>query len=64
MTTDGSVLERGHLTVLAVVPVWEWTIIYPRASIFLDERDHSRSKSFVREGGCRPELPICRGKYR
>jgi len=53
-TDDGSVLERGHLTVLAVVTVWEWTIVYPRASIFLDERDHSRSKSFVREGGCRP----------
>jgi len=63
-TDDGSVLERGHLTVLTVIPVWEWTIIYPRASIFLDERDHGCSKDFVGEGGCCPELPICRRKYR
>ena len=62
-TNDGSVLKRGHLTVLAVVPIWEGTIVYPRAGIFLDERDHGRSKDFVRQGGCRPELPIYRRKY-
>ena len=63
-TDDSSVLKRGHFTVLTVVPVWEGTVVYPRASVFLDECDHGCAKGCVREGGCRPELPICRGKCR
>ena len=65
-TNDGSVLKRGnrHLAILAAVPVWEGTVVYPRASIFLDERDHGCSKDFVRDGGCRPELPIYQWEYR
>ena len=63
-TNDCSVLKRDHLTVLAAVPVWEGAIVYFRASVFLDERDHGGPEGFIRQGGCRPELPICWGRCR
>ena len=61
-TNDGPVLKCDHLPVLTAVPVWEGVGVQPRASVFLDERDHGGSEGLVRQGCCRPELPICRKK--
>jgi len=57
-TNDRSVLERDHPSGLAVVHVWEGTVVYPRTSVLLDSRNHGTSKVSVRKGGCCPELPI------
>lgn len=62
-TDDGSILERGHLAGLAVVPVWERGVVCLRARVFLDERNHPGTEGFIRQGCCCPELPICGGKY-
>ena len=55
---DRSVLERDHLAGLAIVPVREGTIVYPRTGVFLDSRNHGASKVSIRKGGCCPELPV------
>ena len=57
-TNDSPVLGRNHLPLLAVVPIWEGPIVYPRASVILHSRNHGVSKGSVRKGGCCPELPI------
>lgn len=63
-TNDGSIGEPGnHPTTLAAVPVWEG-LEKPKANVLLDERDHGSSEGPVRQGRCRPELPICPREYR
>lgn len=59
---DGPIHKRDHLTVHAVIPVWERCAIYPGAGVIPHETDHFTSKVPVRQSCCRPDLPVYRKK--